>query len=53
MALDRLLAEGTGAELVATHVYERATPHASYAGWGSFMWARSDALTPRPRPGPG
>lgn len=40
LALGRLLAEGTGAELVATHVYERATP--GHAGWGSFMWAHGE-----------
>ena len=44
MALGRLVAEGTGAELVATHVYERATPHPGHAGWGSFMWARGERM---------
>ena len=42
LALGRLLAEGTGAELVATHVYERATDHPGHAGWGNFMWAHGE-----------
>ena len=38
MALGRVLAEATGAELVAAHVYEGAKiPPPTYAGWASFM----------------
>ena len=44
MALGRLLAEGTGAELVATHVCASATPHPGHAGWGSFMRARGERM---------